>query len=297
MPSEKKKELNALISLLDEPNDDIYTTVREKIFSYGALAIPSLEDAWENSFDHLIQHRIEELIHKIQFESVKGDLAGWIAEGSSDLMEGYLIMTRYQYPDVDTAALIREVGRISQDVWLELNTQLTPLEKVKVINHVFFDVYKFSGNRSNITSPENYYLKTLLETKKGTPLSLGMLYMMIAQSLGVPIYGIDLPRHFILAYTENILTGNQHYSAARVKFYLNPFNRGAVFTENEVELYIRQMKLDKKNRYFKPCRNPMIIRRLAEELRTSYELAGNKEKMDEVTELLAIISQDDQNPD
>lgn len=288
-PDKKNKELDALISLIDEPNADIYSTVKEKIFSYGTLAIPSLEDAWENSFDHLIQQRIEELIHMIQFESVKKDLAGWVAEGASELIKGYLIMTRYQYPDVDSASLIREVGRISQDVWLELNSQLTPLEKVKVINHVFFDVYKFSGNRSNITSPENYYLKTLLETKKGTPLSLGMLYMMVSQSLGIPVYGIDLPKHFILAFTEEVLKKKEEYRSARVKFYLNPFNKGAVFTRNEVELYIRQMKLENEERFYKPCDNTVIVRRLAEELKNSYEMAGNKEKTEEVSELLAIL--------
>lgn len=297
MSSEKNKELNALIRLLDEPNDDIYGAVRDKIFSYGPLAIPSLEDAWENSFDHLIQSRIEELIHLIQFESVKEDLAKWINEGAGDLMKAYLIFTRYQYPDADSAALIREIGSVSQDIWLELNSQLTPLEKVKVINHVFFDVYKFSGNRSNITSPENYYLKTLLESKKGTPLSLGMLYMLVAQSLGIPIYGIDLPKHFILAHTGSMLQEKDDYQGAKVKFYINPFNKGAVFTENEVELYVRQMKLQNEPRYFRPCDNTVIIKRLAEELRTSYELAGNKEKVEEISELISIIPSHEMSPD
>lgn len=288
--SGKNRELEALISLLDEPNDEIYNTVKEKIFSYGPVAIPSLEDAWENSFDHLIQGRIEELIHVIQFDSVRKDLEDWVSEGASELMKGYLIITRYQYPDVDSAGLIREVGRISQDVWLELNSQLTPLEKIKVINHVIFDVYKFSGNHSNISSPENYYLKTLLESRKGTPLSLGMLYMMIAQSLGIPVYGVDLPKHFILAHTEGMILSEEQYSGSKVKFYINPFNKGAVFTENEVELYIRQMKLDPDDRFFRPCNNKLIVKRLLEELKASYEHSSNKEKASEIGQLISIIS-------
>ncbi|MCF8230370.1 MAG: hypothetical protein K9J24_15595 [Bacteroidales bacterium] len=126
----KDKELNALIRLLDDPDENIYGQIREKIYTYGPEAIPRLEHAWENSFDNLIQERIENLIREIQFEGILSQMQNWRKNNSEDLLNGFLLMTRYQYPDVDTDKLSRQVAQVIQDVWLELNNELTALEKI-----------------------------------------------------------------------------------------------------------------------------------------------------------------------
>ncbi len=279
-------ELQALISLVDEPDEKLYAHIKSHILSYGSAAIPSLESAWEKAFDDNIQQRIIQLIHQIQQESLFAELHEWGRFGYEDLLRGYLIITRYQYPDLDVDALTREVGRIVQEVWLELNNELTPLEKVKVLNHIFYDINHFSGNTSNIHLPENFYLKNLLETRKGNPLSLGIFYIIIAKSMRIPIYGIDLPKHFILAYTDE---PKAEQTADDVIFYLNPFNKGAVFTKNEIDLYVKQLRLDPKSSYYAPCANKAILIRLINGLAESYTLAGNHEKSAELLHLLKAL--------
>lgn len=275
--------------LLDEPDDKIFGTIRDRIFAHGILAIPVLETAWENAFDPLIQHRIENLIHQIQFESLKLALQKWARYEHHDLMQGALLVAKFQYPDLDTGAVIKKIGQISQDIWLELNQNLTGLEKIKVINHILFDTHKFTGNLTSINSPENFFINNLIETKKGSPLILGVIYISLAQSLNMPVYGVDLPRHFVLAYTDelNILPGDK--PGGEVLFYINPFNKGAVFTRHEVELFIKQLKLDKKDSYFLPCDNKTIIRRMINELIRIYNQSGNTDKQDEMNELLGMV--------
>lgn len=286
------KELDALISMLDEPDTTVFGQIREKIFSYGSDAIPMLEDAWENAFDALIQQRIENIIHDIQLDDLYSDLHSWSRFGYADLLKGFLLLTRFQYPDLDEDKMIKEIGRISQDVWLELNQDLTALEKVKVINHILFDIHKFKGNKTNIQSPDNYYIKNVLETKKGNPVSLGLIFIIIAQSLKIPIYGVDLPRHFILSYNDS--KGSEtDISSEKVIFYINPFNKGALFTRNEIELFIKQMELEPKESYFKPCDNVAIIKRVMNELVLAYEKAGSKEKMEELKLLMKAMDTDE----
>ena len=77
------------------------------------------------------------------------------------------------------------------------------MEKVRVLNHIIFDVHGFSGNTANFHAPQNSYINNVLESKKGNPLSLSVLYAVIAQRLDVNIYGVNLPEHFILAYVED----------------------------------------------------------------------------------------------
>jgi regulator of sirC expression with transglutaminase-like and TPR domain len=283
------KELDALISLIDEPSDRVYRTIREKISAYGLSAIPSLEHAWENAFDPVIQQRIEELIHNIQFDQLKRDLAEWLHDQSGDLLRGYILVSRYQYPDMDQGLIIRKIGRITQDVWLELNSDRTALEKVKVINHILYDIYKFTGNFTNINAPENFYITNLLEGKKGTPLSLGILFIIIAQSLKIPVFGVDFPKHFILAYADGVIKEAGTMPDGEMLFYINPFNRGAVFTRNEIDQFIRQFKLEKEEDFFRPCSNKAIIKRLIGELAAVHDLAGNSNKKEELEELLSLF--------
>ena len=285
----KNRELEALMNLLDEPNEDIFQAIRDRIFAHGKEAVPVLESAWENTFDPMIQHRIEDLIHLIQFENLKKEMHEWSEYGHHDLMQGTLLVTRFQYPDLDEDAIIKKIGQFSQDVWLELNQNLTGLEKVKVINHILFDIHKLAGNVTNINSAENFYINNLLDSKKGSPLILGIIYISISQSLHIPIYGVDLPRHFVLAYTDEILLTPRDIPEGDVLFYINPFNKGAVFTKNEIDLFIKQLKLERKESYFIPCDNKTIIRRMINELIYIYDQSGNPGKRDEMTELLGMV--------
>ena len=279
-------ELKALISLADEPDEQLYAQIRSRILFYGVEAIPALESAWESTLENDVQQRLIQLIHQIQQETLFTDLQHWSRFGYDDLLRGFTIVTRYQYPDLDVDAITREVGRIAQELWLELNNELTPLEKVKVLNHVFYDINHFSGNTANIHSPDNFYLKNLLESKKGNPLSLGIFYLIIAKSMRIPIHGIDLPKHFILAYTDD---ENNTQTADDVVFYLNPFNKGAVFTKNEIDLYVKQLGLKSHSKYYEPCSNKNIIARLISALADSYVLSGNNDKSEELRHLLQAL--------
>lgn len=281
-------ELKALISLADEPDQQLYEQIRSRILSYGIEAIPALETAWESTLEDNLQQRLIQLIHQIQQETLFTELQQWSRFGYDDLLRGYMLVTRYQYPDLDVDAITREVGKIAQQLWLELNTELTPLEKVKVLNHVFYDINRFSGNTTNIHLPENFYLKNLLETKKGNPLSLGIFYLIIAKSMRIPIYGIDLPKHFILAYTDE---EKFSLTADDVIFYLNPFNKGAVFTKNEIDLYVKQLRLESNAKYYAPCSNKNIIARLIKGLADSYILSGNNDKAEELYQLYKALDE------
>ena len=145
-----KQEINALISLLDDPDETIFKQVSMKFLSLGEEVIPVLEDAWEQSFDTLIQNRIENIIHQIQFDLIKDALKEWSHPEQQNLLEGALLIARYQYPDLDITKIKKQIDQIKQDVWLELNENLTALEKVKIINHILFDLINLLFNFGNI---------------------------------------------------------------------------------------------------------------------------------------------------
>ena len=281
-----EKEIAAVIRLLDDPDEHIYNQIEDKILSYGSGVITYLEDAWSQSFDAILQKRIENLVHKIQFNDVKEDLALWHQSGNFDLLRGILIVNKYQYPDLDEQKIINQIECIKRDVWLLMMYDASPAETVKIMNNVFFNVYKFSGNTTNHTDPQNSYISQVLESKKGNQISLAIIYSIVAQKLDIPIYGVNLPQHFILGYVDE---SEKESNKAEVLFYINAFNKGYMFDKKDIDQFLRQLKIEPTEHFYQSCSNAEIIKRVLRNLISSYQKSGLDDKAAEVEELLDIL--------
>jgi regulator of sirC expression with transglutaminase-like and TPR domain len=287
-PQMSLKEVIALITLLDDPDEVIYSQVKDRFVTLGPPAIPHLETAWENSFDAIMQKRIEIIIHTIQFETLQRALKQWAKEDSEDLLKGVLIIARYQYPDLDENKVRKQLQQIKQDVWLELHEDLTALEKVKIINHILFEVHQFGGNITNYHAPQNSFINNVLESKKGNPLMLSVIYMLICKELNIPIYGINLPQHFVLAYINdhaNLIDVNNKTLSNNILFYINPFSKGLMFNQKDIDQFLKQLNLEPEAKYYLPCSNTEIVKRSLNNLIFSYEKLGYLEKIAELKKL------------
>ena len=289
---EEKKAILALIQLLEDPDENIFHHVYQQLLAYGKKVIPILETSWEldvKNIEH--QHRIEQLIHEIQFTETQTKLINWKKTEEKDLIEAWIIITNWKYPGINKEIIKDKIDAIKQDVWLEINEQQTAYEKVKILNKIFFNYYKFKGNNQNYHSPLNSYLNTVLETKQGNPLSLSIIYSYIAQKLNIPIYGVNLPNHFVLAYIDenkvNNLIGNETNSG--VLFYINAFSNGAILYEDDIRTFLSQLKIKEHNSYYEPCANTLIIQRMIINLIASYQSLGNKEQVNELLLLKELI--------
>jgi len=292
MPNKTNKELDALISLIDEPNEEMYLAIRNKISDYGIEAIPVLEEAWLSSKNDENAHRLEDLIDEIRFNDLYYELKSWAQFQSNDLIKAFMLISKFRFPDLDEDKYHAEIDKLKQDVWLEINDNLTALEKVKVINHVLFDIHHYRGQPPSKKSTLNtFFINELMDTKTGNAITLGIIFIAIAQHLGIPVFGVDLPRHFILAYMDDMIPMKdvEDYKESDILFYLNAMNRGAVFTQNEIELFLKQMKIELKDDYFLPCNNRMIIRRLISEMIKAYKEEKKSEKAEILEQLLTAL--------
>ncbi len=293
----QESEVNALIHLIDDPDEAIYDQIKERLVSFGDQVIPALENVWEhNTYSLLFQTRIENIIHEIQFGRITKGLAEWKNSGANDLIAGVLWVSKYQYPDLDEENVIKQLAQIKQDIWLELNDNLTAFEKVRVVNHILFDIYGFSGNKTNFHAPHNSYLNNVLETKKGNPLLLSVIYIHLAKELEIPVFGIDLPNHFILAYKEQykLLNVMGEEQSEEIFFYINPFSRGAIFNKKEIDEFLTQLKLTPKDSYYEPCNNLSVVKRLINNLMNSYDKLGYPDKIAELKHLSDALEDDEE---
>ncbi|WP_343606565.1 transglutaminase-like domain-containing protein [Fluviicola sp.] len=286
------KSLQALIALMDDPDEQVYAHVRDRLLEFGPDAVQLLESSWEEKdYGLLFQSRIETLIHEIQFEECKRQLSSWYHGSSKDLLRGAIIVAKYQYPGLDQKQVYDFIERIRRDCWLELNPNMTAFESIRIINKVLFGQYGFSGNSKNYNSPLNSFINTVIETRKGNPLSLSILYSVVAQELKLPIYGVNLPNHFILAYMDNngvnqfISNGNEY----GVLFYVNAFSRGSMLQKEDIVQFLSSIQVAPQASHFQPCSNSEIIRRMLTNLIASFQQVGNLEKVNELIELRSLM--------
>lgn len=282
---ENNAEIDALVKLLDDPDSEVFEHVHDRLLHYGNQAVPMLESAWEQSLDAVLQHRIENLIHAIQFNNIKEDLNLWYQSGAFDLLQGALIINRYQYPDLDEQSVINQIEDIKRAVWLGLQYEMSAIEKVKLINHIFYHQFGFGGNTKNHHDPQNSYIANVLESKKGNQISLAIIYATIAQKLDIPIYGVNLPQHFILGYVDES-NKEQEFS---VLFYINAFNKGAIFGKHDVDQFLRQLNLEPQPGFYTPCNNTEIVKRIIRNLISAYENLGATDKVEELKQLQNLL--------
>jgi regulator of sirC expression with transglutaminase-like and TPR domain len=280
----KEQEIKALIRLLDDNDAEVFAHIQSKLVTLGKKVIPILENAWSSSLDALMQERIENIIHRIQIDDVCKELKEWSVNGAVDLIEGAMLVARHQYSDMNEKQIVQTLDKIKRDVWLELNPNLTALEQIKILNHIFFEVHGFSGNTQNYHAPQNSYINTAVESKRGNPLMLAILYMEVAQSAEIPVYGVNLPEHFVLCYKDDQAMMGMHPEgfSSSVLFYINPFSKGDVFHRKEVEQFLKQLKLPMNESFFEPCTNRDMIQRLIRNLSNSYQKLGMPDKVEEL---------------
>jgi regulator of sirC expression with transglutaminase-like and TPR domain len=286
-------EIRALITLIDDPDEGIYLEVRNRIVSLGGHVIPELERAWEtDDLGDLFRNRIEDILHTIHLAGVTDRLKAWRDSGAEDLLEGAMVISRYRYPELDEQKVKARLASIRQDIWLELNDHLTAFEKVRVFNHIFFQVHGFKGNKRNYHAPQNSYLNEVLDSRKGNPLSLAIIYQVLAEDLGLPLRGVNLPNHFVLAYLDEASIGGAdsgQNGEESVLFYVNAFSGGDILGRSEITEFLEKLNIEPRPSFYSPCTNMDIIRRQLNNLANSYSKLGDSERAQDLERLRDLL--------
>ena len=286
------KQINALVSLLDDPDVKIYKQVKKQLLELGKECIPQLENAnFENELNSIVKNRIKDLTHTIKLKDLLISHKKWI-QHPINLIDGAIQLDQYFFPNITYSFIQKEILEIVNEVSKGFHEKMTHLEKVKVINDVLFDDYKFQGDKRNYHSPENSSLGKLLQNKKGNPLSISILYIEIARQLNLPIMGINLPNHFIVGYLKDKKTiiDNHNYQIDDVLFYINPFSQGVVLKKKDIKDFIHQINIIENKYYFTPCPYTHITKRILNNLNFSYNSSNDLKLKNDVNDILNIYN-------
>lgn len=286
---ETTKEISALFTLIDDPDEEVFGVVSEKIIDYGKNIIPSLEHLWETIPDETTQQRIELLIHRLHYSDLTEDFRLWNISGHHDLMLGALLLSKFQYPDFSTTSVLQEIEKVRRNIWLELNNYLTPLEQINIVTSILYSYYGLKGNETNFLEVNDFFLHKVLEAKKGNQISNGILYLVLAEQLDIPIKAINIPKQFVLAYLKPGYS-DEHLDTPqdKIEFYIDPIG-GQIFTQKDVLSYFKRTGIEPSSSFFKPQNNKSVIQFLLKEASKCFEDEKNLYKQKELLDLANLL--------
>jgi len=287
----ENREISALFHLIDDPDEEVYSTVSTKIISFGKGIIPNLENLWENTNREHVQERIETIIHKLHFRELTDDFINW-KNGSCELLKGALLTARYHYPEMQESQALQDIEKLRRNIWLELNNYLTPLEQINVITSILYNYYKQKGVEISYSQPEDFLITKTLETKKGNAISNGILYLILCDLLDVPVKATNIPRQFILGYfdPQYEYMNPVGHSSEKINFFVDPLN-GNIYSHKDVESYFKRIGVVPAPAYYRPLTNKRIIQFLLEELSKCFDNDRNQYKMEELKTLVKLLDE------
>jgi regulator of sirC expression with transglutaminase-like and TPR domain len=285
----ESKEISALFTLIDDPDEEVFGAVSEKIVEYGKTIIPNLEHLWETTPNEQIQERIELIIHKLHYTDLAEDFRQWNISGHHDLLIGTLLVSKFQYPELSTSPVLLEVEKMRRNIWLELNNYLTPLEQIRIVTGILYSYYNLKGAEVSYNEVNEFLIHKVIESKRGNQVSNGILYLIICELLDIPVKAIGVPKQFVLAYLKPGYSSesNEDY-LSQIEFFIDPSN-GMVFTHKDVQAYFKRISVPPVHAYFKPLSSKRVVQHLLEEAAKCFDNEKDYYKKEELMKLAALL--------
>jgi len=114
------------------------------------------------------------------------------------LLEAAISIAQDEYPDLAVQSVLGDVDQLLARVRRRCPADTDPLQRLRALNQFFFRDLGFGGNINDYYDPDNSYLNAVLRTRRGIPISLGVLWLELAQGLGLQARGVNFPGHFMV---------------------------------------------------------------------------------------------------
>lgn len=264
-PAATENLIEALIQLLRE-EDDRLEIVRQKLIEIGAPARPLLKRSAEQGTPP-ISERAGQILESIRLEEMDHEWQAYVRKEPCSLEEGVFLLARFGDPHLDAARYRGRLDQMAEALRDRLRPDQSPEEVIGAFNRYLFSELKFSGNKLQYYLPENSYIQTLLDLKKGIPISLSVLMLLVADRLQLPMSGVGMPGHFLVKW-----------AAGKRDIYIDPFNLGQILSRDEIAAYLAEGGMVWKDEYLETVSSRQIIARMIRNLIHIYKQEGQEEK-------------------
>ncbi len=213
---------DALLNLLDDPSPVVRKELLKAFDSLGSTGLELLKDAVEGP-NRLLGWHASTYLSELQNANPSEEFRTFIRSMNYELESGWIMISRVAYPTIDIGSICSELDQIAARCKELIVRPASTRDQCLVINRVLFHELGFRGNTENYTDPENSFINRVLQTRKGLPISLSALYLLVAERLGAALEPISAPGHFVIGCFEE-----------SVPFYVDSFDHGRILTAGQM---------------------------------------------------------------
>lgn len=246
--------------LLDDPHLGVRKAILRALTGYGKAGFDFLKRTQEGENRVLGLHAAWFLRH-LNYSDPAEEFRVFIRSLQYELETGSLLLNRTVAPDLDIGESCRLLDEIAERCRELMFPPMSAREKCRVINRVLFHEYGFRGNVENYTDPRNSFLGEVLSNKRGLPITLSVVYILVAQRCGFTLEPVGVPGHFLVGCYED-----------KPAFFIDAFARGAFRSADDVFSQLRKNKMAPKLSYLTPTPVREVLCRCCRNLASHYSL-------------------------
>jgi regulator of sirC expression with transglutaminase-like and TPR domain len=258
--SSNVERINALVSLLGDEDVKIRRIARTRLLAFGTPAVNILNEVAFSDSEGRVRIEAKSLLEEIRLGSLTAAFERLQDQDNFDLETASLILGRTAYPDIDADEYSARLDRLAEDCRGLLRDVPMGIKRIALLNQHFFINEGFQGNRDAYYDPENSYINRVIDRKIGIPISLSVVYMLVARRLDLPVFGICFPGHFLLKYV-----------GGRTCFFIDAFNGGLILTVQDCEKLSDRMGFTLKSEHLKTATPEKIFSRMLRNLGKIYK--------------------------
>ena len=257
---------DALLSLLDDPSASVRRALLAHFAQLGPVAAPFLQAVARGS-NRVLAHHAAWFLDELKFSDPVAEFRGFIRSLHYELETGALLLARTVAPRLDVGECCTTLDAIAARCRELIVEPSTAREKCRILNRVLFHEWGFHGNVEHYTDPRNSFLDQVLVRRTGIPLSLSIVYLLVAGRLEIELEPVGLPGHFVVGcFTEGL------------PFFIDPFDRGVFRDADEILESLRANHLAPQLTDLAPTPVREVLCRSCRVLANHYAAAGEPDR-------------------
>lgn len=265
-PTFTPSERDSFTSLLD----DTSPVVRSRLLAYFAAReteAKTLLTELADGKNRALAWHARWFLTELRFSDPVAEFRGFIQSLNYELETGAILLARTVLPATAAGECAAELDRLAARCRELIAEPATARERCRVLNRVLFHEEGFRGNTENYTDPLNSFLPEVLERRKGIPISLGIVYLLVAQRIGLELEPVGMPGHFLVGcFSEG------------QPFFVDAFEQGAFRGTAELLLLLRSQGLEPSIADLAPTPVREVLARCCRNLVNHYAAAGDERR-------------------
>ena len=274
-------EIESLMLLLGDPDPFVQEQVQLRFMELGNRAIPILDQIRVETKNKEEKKRAKDVLYKLTFTSLKEDFAELLLEGvgnRAQLERAVITLARFGNPTLRESEYVKKLDYFADMIRSSLRYNRSERGEMQTFMKFIFEDLNFRGDNKDYHNPANGYIDQVIERRKGLPISLSLVAMFIARRLQLPVFGVNMPIHFMLAFVGE-----------KEEQLIDPYDQGAEVSYDQCYFFLKKNNVTPKPDHFKMASDLNILARCIRNLMHSYERNEEHERVRDLKSLLELV--------